>query len=165
MMLKLFAAALILVAANADRALACATCGCRVQLQEASAPAKGEMTEHAHHHAGPLMQLAVATYGQLGDQLGELRTKAEGGCQDSKSTLRADAVHSVQSMLKALKDPEMRKMVEMGMMLKAMSEGAHSHEDGAHEAHRAADDMAAGDLLTNLEAKLSQELEAFAAAQ
>lgn len=165
MMLKLFAAALILIAANADRAQACSTCGCQVQLQEASAPAEGEMTEHAHHHPGPLMQLAVAMYGQLGDQLGELRSKAEGGCQDSRGTLRADAVHSVQSMLKALKDPETRKMVEMGMMLKAMSEGAHSHEDGAHEAHHTTGDMAAGDLLSNLETKLSQELEAFASAQ
>ena len=165
MMLKLFAAALILTAANADRVQACNSCGCRVQLQEAAAPAENNMKDHAHHHAGPLMQLAVAMYGQLGDQMSTLRTKAEGGCQDSKSTLRADAMHSVQSMLKALKDPETRKMVEMGMMLKAMSEGAHSHEDGAHEAHHTAGDMAAGDLLSNLETKLSQELEAFAAAQ
>jgi hypothetical protein len=170
MIIKVLAAALVLVAAGAERAQACGTCGCRVQLQEAAAPAQEKMTEHAHHHAGPLTQFAVAMYGQLGDQMGELRSKAEGGCQDSKSTLRADAMHSVESMLKALKDPEMRKMIEMGMMLRTVAEkdaahnDHHSHE-GAEHAHDASDKAAADDLLTSLESQLSKELEAFASAQ
>ena len=113
---KLLAAALILVAASAHQAQACGGCGCQMKLKEAAAPAQEEMAQHAHHHPSPLALFAVSMYGQLGDQMGELRSKAEGGCQDSKSTLRADAMHSVQSMLKALKDPEMRKMIEMGMM-------------------------------------------------
>ena len=169
MIVKLLAAGLIFVAASAQQAQACGGCGCQMKLKEAAAPAQEEMAQHAHHHPSPVALLAVAMYGQLGDQMSELRTKAEGGCQDSKSTLRADTMHSVQSMLKALKDPEMRKMIEMGMMLKNMSqpegEAAHSHDGTTHAAYDAPEVMDTDELLTSLESQLSEELEAIASAQ
>lgn len=173
MIVKLLVAALVLVGASAHQAQACGSCGCQMKLKEAAAPAQEEMAQHAHHHPSPLALFAVSMYGQLGEQMDELRSKAEGGCQDSKSTLRADAVHSVQSMLKALKDPEMRKMIEMGIMLQNMShaegetahDAAHSHDGTTHAAHDAGEEMAAGQLLTTLETQLSEELEAIASAQ
>ena len=169
MIIRLLTAALVLVAASAHQAQACGGCGCQMKLKEAAAPAEEEVAQHAHHHPSPLTLFAVSMYGQLGDQMGELRSKAEGGCQDSRSTLRADAMNSVQSMLKALKNPQMRKMVEMGMMLQTMShtegDAAHSHDGTTHADHDAPKEMVTDELLTSLESQLSKELEAFAAAQ
>ena len=174
MTVRLLTAALVLVAASAYQAQACGGCGCQIKMKQAAAPAQEEVAQKTHHHPSPLAMFAVSMYGELGDQIGELRSKAEGGCQDSRSTLRADAMHSVESMLKALKNPEMRKMVEMGMMLQDMShtgeKAAHSHAGTTHASHDAPEEdapeeMAASSLLTSLESQLSKELEAIASAQ
>ena len=174
MTIRLLTAALVLVAASAYQAQACGGCGCQMKMKQAAAPAQEKVTQNAHHHPSPLAMFAVSMYGELGDQIGELRSKAEGGCQDSRSTLRADAMHSVESMLKALKNPEMRKMVEMGMMLQDMShtgeKAAHSHAGTTHASHDApeedaSEEVAASSLLTSLESQLSKELKAIASAQ
>lgn len=174
MTIRLLTAALVFVAASAYQAQACGGCGCQMKMKQAAAAAQEEVAQNAHHHPSPLAMFAVSMYGELGDQMGELRSKAEGGCQDSRSTLRADAMHSVESMLKALKNPEMRKMVEIGMMLQDMShtgeKAAHSHAGTTHASHdaleeSAPEEMAVSSLLTSLESQLSKELEAIASAQ
>ena len=174
MTIRLLTAALVFVAASAYQAQACGGCGCQMKMKQAAAAAQEEVAQNAHHHPSPLAMFAVSMYGELGDQMGELRSKAEGGCQDSRSTLRADAMHSVESMLKALKNPEMRKMVEMGMIFQDMShtgeKAAHSHARTTHASHdapqeSAPEEMAVSSLLTSLESQLSKELEAIASAQ
>lgn len=108
---------------NVSLTFACGGCGC-------SADALGD---HQHTDKGyvqadmeygfsggqseSLAQCAIEMFGNLEGNRMELTAKAEGGCDHSKKSLRAEEIKSIKEMLRALGNNDSRRLMALGMMI------------------------------------------------
>ena len=112
-----------LAVANVSSTFACGGCGCSADASE----------DHQHTDKGyvqadmeygfsggeseSLAQCAIEMFGSLEGKRMELTAMAEGGCDHSKKSLRAEEIKSIKEMLRALGNNDSRRLMALGMMI------------------------------------------------
>ena len=108
---------------NASSIFACDGCGCRADVSgDHQHTDKGYMqADMEYGFAGgqseSLAQCAIEMFGNLEGERMKLTAKAEGGCDHSKKSLRAEEIKSIKEMLSALSNSESRRLMALGMMI------------------------------------------------
>jgi hypothetical protein len=159
--------------ANVSSVYACDGCGCRgnasVDHEHADEGyVKADMEYgFAEGQSESLAQCAIEMFGNLEGKRVELTAKAEGGCDYSKKSLRAEEIKSIKEMLKALGNSDSRRLLALGMMMSAndevekavIGENPISDDDGGMQVTGMDEDSDYESVLTDAEEVLEARLE------